>query len=143
MAKMKTEFIDGCLKNNISKNLAESTFTDMEKFAEYGFNRSHAACYGLIGYQTAYLKSKYPIEFMAALLTANEGDIDKIAIDVQECQKMGIEVLPPDINESFEHFTVIPSEEGENDKIRFGLLTIKNVGKNIVEEIIKERKRNG
>jgi DNA polymerase III subunit alpha len=143
MAKMKTEFIEGCLKNNISKNLAENTFTDMEKFAEYGFNRSHAACYGLIGYQTAYLKASYPVEFMAALLTANEGDVDKIAIDVQECQKMGIEVLPPDINESFEHFTVVTSEGEEKDKIRFGLLTIKNVGKNVVEEIIKERKAQG
>ncbi len=143
MAKMKTEFIEGCIKNNLSRDLAESTFTDMEKFAEYGFNRSHAACYGLIGYQTAYLKATYPVEFMAALLTSNEGDVDKIAIDVQECQKMEIEVLPPDINESFEHFTVVSGENNEKDKIRFGLLTIKNVGKNVVEEIIKERKAHG
>lgn len=145
MAKMKTDFIEGCINNNVDKRLAENTFTDMEKFAEYGFNRSHAACYGLIGYQTAYLKANYPVEFMAALLSSNEGDVDKVAIDVQECQKIGIEVLPPDINESFEHFTVVPLKDNEEGagKIRFGLLTIKNVGKNIVEEIIKERKANG
>ncbi len=144
MAKMKSEFIEGCLKNGLDRKLAESTFLDMEKFAEYGFNRSHAACYGLIGYQTAYLKANYPVEFMAALLTANEGDVDKVAIDVAECQKIGIKVLAPSINESFEHFTVVPSnKEGEKDKIRFGLLTIKNVGQNIVEKIIKERKNGG
>lgn len=149
MAKMKSEFIDGCVKNGLSDSLARDTFSDMEKFAEYGFNRSHAACYGLIGYQTAYLKANYPVEFMAALLSSNEGDVDKIAIDVQECQKIGIDVLPPDINESFEHFTVVSISDGENDssdkvgKIRFGLLTIKNVGKNIVEEIIIERKKSG
>ncbi len=149
MTKMKNEFIDGCVKNGLNDNLARTTFSDMEKFAEYGFNRSHAACYGLIGYQTAYLKANYPVEFMAALLSSNEGDVDKIAIDVQECQKIGIDVLSPDINESFEHFTVVSvkdKKEGPDDKIgkiRFGLLTIKNVGKNIVEEIIKERKKNG
>ena len=141
MTKMKNEFIDGCVKNGLNDNLARTTFSDMEKFAEYGFNRSHAACYGLIGYQTAYLKANYPVEFMAALLSSNEG--------VQECQKIGIDVLSPDINESFEHFTVVSvkdKKEGPDDKIgkiRFGLLTIKNVGKNIVEEIIKERKKNG
>ncbi|MBT4277439.1 DNA polymerase III subunit alpha [Candidatus Falkowbacteria bacterium] len=146
MAKMKSEFIEGCVKKGLEENLARDTFRDMEKFAEYGFNRSHAACYGLIGYQTAYLKANYPVEFMAALLTANEGDVDKVAIDVAECQKIGIEVLPPDINESFEHFTVVPLKEGDDKKfgqIRFGLLTVKNVGENIVTEIIKERKKNG
>lgn len=148
MEKMKGEFIEGCIKNGIDKSLAEDTFLGMEKFAEYGFNRSHAACYGLIGYQTAYLKANYPVEFMAALLSANNGDVDKIAIDVQECQKMHIDVLPPDINESFENFAVVPlteqeREENKNEKIRFGLLTVKNVGQNIVEEIIKERKANG
>lgn len=141
MEKMKSEFVSGCIENKINKRLAEQTFTDMEKFAEYGFNRSHAACYALIGYQTAYLKANYPVEFMAALLTSNEGDMDKIATDVQECQRIEIKVLPPDVNESFEHFTVVPSEKEK--KIRFGLLTIKNVGQNIVEEIIKERKANG
>ncbi|MEA2065241.1 MAG: DNA polymerase III subunit alpha [Patescibacteria group bacterium] len=140
MEKMKSEFISGCLENKINKKLAEQTFEDMEKFAEYGFNRSHAACYALIGYQTAYLKSNYPVEFMAALLTSNEGDTDKIATDVQECQRFEIKVLPPDVNESFKHFTVVSSEKER--KIRFGLLTIKNVGQNIVEEIIKEREVN-
>lgn len=146
MAKMKKDFVQGCIKNNLSEKIAKDTFSDMEKFAEYGFNRSHAACYGLIGYQTAYLKANYPVEFMAALLSSNEGDVDKIAIDVQECQKIGIEVFPPDINESFEHFTVVPllnDSKGKIGQIRFGLLTIKNVGKNIVEKIIKERKKSG
>ncbi len=141
MQKMKSEFVSGCVENKINKKLAEQTFEDMEKFAEYGFNRSHAACYALIGYQTAYLKANYPVEFMAALLTSNEGDMDKIAIDVHECQRLEIKVLPPDVNESFKHFTVVPSETER--KIRFGLLTIKNVGQNIVEEIIKERKAIG
>ncbi|MEA2088660.1 MAG: DNA polymerase III subunit alpha [Patescibacteria group bacterium] len=146
MAKMKNEFVQGCIKNNLNEKLARDTFSDMEKFAEYGFNRSHAACYGLIGYQTAYLKANYPVEFMAALLSSNEGDVDKIAIDVQECQKIGIEVLPPDINESFKHFTVVPLLADNKNKIgqiRFGLLTIKNVGGNIVEKVIKERKKSG
>ncbi|NCF75430.1 MAG: DNA polymerase III subunit alpha, partial [Xanthomonadaceae bacterium] len=146
MAKMKNKFIEGCVKNNLNEKLARETFSDMEKFAEYGFNRSHAACYGLIAYQTAYLKTNYPVEFMAALLSSNEGDVDKIAIDVHECQKIKIEVLPPDINESFEHFTVVFSSINNKDKIgqiRFGLLTIKNVGKNIVKKIIEERKAGG
>ncbi len=141
MAKMKKEFVDGCLKNNISEKIAEETFTDMEKFAEYGFNRSHAVCYALIGYQTAYLKAHYPAEFMASLLTADRENIDRIAIEVDECRQMGIEVLPPDVNKSFVDFGVI--NENKKDEIRFGLAAIKNVGRNIVEIIVEERKTNG
>ncbi|MEA1937079.1 MAG: DNA polymerase III subunit alpha [Patescibacteria group bacterium] len=141
MAKMKKEFIEGCLKNNLNQKLAEETFSDMEKFAEYGFNRSHAVCYALIGYQTAYLKAHYPAEFMAALLTADRENIDRIAIEVDECRQMGIEVLPPDVNMSFVDFGVV--NENGKDEIRFGLAAIKNVGRNIVEIIVEERKANG
>ncbi len=141
MAKMKNEFIEGCLKNGLGKKLAEETFSDMEKFAEYGFNRSHAVCYALIGYQTAYLKAHYPAEFMASLLTSDRENIDRIAIEVEECRQMGIDVLPPDVNTSFADFGVI-NKDGK-DSIRFGLAAIKNVGHNIVEAIVEDRKANG
>ncbi|MDF1498067.1 MAG: DNA polymerase III subunit alpha [Patescibacteria group bacterium] len=141
MGKMKTEFIQGCIKNNLNKKLAEETFSDMEKFAEYGFNRSHAVCYAFIGYQTAYLKAHYPAEFMASLLTSDQENIDRIAIEVDECRQMGIEVLPPDVNKSFVNFGVI--NENGKEEIRFGLSAIKNVGQNIVETIVEERKENG
>ncbi|MCK4919108.1 MAG: DNA polymerase III subunit alpha [Candidatus Pacebacteria bacterium] len=141
MAKMKVDFIEGCIKNDISKKIAEETFSDMEKFAEYGFNRSHAVCYAFIGYQTAYLKAHYPAEFMASLLTADRENIDRIAIEVDECRQMGIEVLPPDVNMSFVNFGVI--NENGKEEIRFGLSAIKNVGQNIVETIVEERKENG
>ncbi|MBW6440824.1 DNA polymerase III subunit alpha [Patescibacteria group bacterium] len=141
MAKMKVSFIEGCVKNNISKKIAEETFTDMEKFAEYGFNRSHAVCYAFIGYQTAYLKAHYPAEFMASLLTADRENIDRIAIEVDECRQMGIAVLPPDVNMSFVNFGVI--NENGKEEIRFGLSAIKNVGQNIVQIIVDERKENG
>jgi DNA polymerase-3 subunit alpha len=141
MAKMKKEFVKGCLKNNLDRRLAEETFSDMEKFAEYGFNRSHAVCYALIGYQTAYLKAHYPAEFMASLLTSDRENTDRIAIEVEECRRTGIEVLPPDVNKSFINFGVI-NEKGK-DEIRFGLSAIKNVGHNVVETIVEERKVNG
>ena len=141
MAKMKEEFIKGCLENDISEKIAKETFSDMEKFAEYGFNRSHAVCYAFIGYQTAYLKAHYPAEFMASLLTADQENIDRVAIEVDECRQMGIEVLPPDVNKSFINFGVI--NENKKEEIRFGLSAIKNVGHNIVETIVEERKENG
>lgn len=152
LAEQKEKFINGCVKNGIGKQLAEKVFSFIEPFAGYGFNRSHAACYALIGYQTAYLKAHYPTEFMAALLTADQNDIDRIAIEIEECRKMGIEIMPPDINESFASFTVVTSGTKENKAvseneeaktIRFGLNAVKNVGSHIVEEIIKERKANG
>jgi DNA polymerase-3 subunit alpha len=138
LKEQKDKFIEGCLKNKISKEIAEKIWQFIEPFAGYGFNKSHATCYALIAYQTAYLKANYPVEFMAALLTSDQNDTDRIAIEVEECRRLGIEVLPPDVNESFENFTVV----GEK-KIRFGLLAIKNIGKGIVNEIIKEREENG
>ena len=139
--KLREDFVKGCVKKGIKKEIAEKAFTDMEKFAEYGFNRSHATCYAMIGYQTAYLKGNYPAEFMAALMTADKNDIERIAIEVEECRQIGIEVLPPSVNKSFGNFTVV--DEGQKTLIRFGLRAIKNVGENIVEEIVKERKRGG
>ena len=152
LAKQKEKFIDGCVKNNIHQDLAEKIFSFIEPFAGYGFNRSHAACYALIGYQTAFLKAHWPTEFMAALLTADQHNTDRIAIEIEECRKMGIKILPPDINESYASFTVISSGTKDNevaseyeklDTIRFGLNAIKNVGEHIVEVIIEERKENG
>ncbi len=144
MAKMKKDFVDGCVSRHLPRKLAEETFSSMEKFAEYGFNKSHAACYALIAYQTAYLKANYPVEFMASLLTSDQQDMDRVAIEIDECKQVGIEVLPPDINESFTTFTVV-AESLKNNKptIRFGLQAIRNLGENIVKEIIHERKRFG
>lgn len=144
----KTKFIDGCVKNGLTKNLAEKIFAFIEPFAGYGFNRSHAACYALIGYQTAYLKAHYPTQFMAALLNSDKDDLDRIAIEVEEAREIGIEVLSPDINESFRDFTVVvekkPSKEEKfSGKIRFGLEAIKGVGAHIAQEIIEERKKHG
>jgi len=140
--EQKIKFIDGCVRNKIDRDTAEKVFSFIEPFAGYGFNRSHAACYALIGYQTAYLKAHFPTEFMAALLTSDQQDIDRVAIEVDECRHMGIEVLPPNINESFATFTVI-SNKDENEKIRFGLEAIKNVGHNVANAIVEERKQNG
>jgi len=139
--KLRESFVKGCGKNGISQKIAEKTFTDMEKFAEYGFNRSHAACYAMIAYETAYLKANYPAEFMAALLTADQNDTDRIAIEVEECRQLGIPVLPPSVNNSYRGFTVV--EEGGKILIRFGLMAVKNVGENIVQVIVKERKNQG
>ncbi len=152
LAQQKEKFIDGCVKNNVHQELAEKIFSFIEPFAGYGFNRSHAACYALIGYQTAYLKAHWPVEFMAALLTADQHNSDRIAIEIEECKKMKINIMPPDINESFDSFTVVTSGTVENkiadvdeklETIRFGLNAIKNVGEHIVEVIITERKENG
>ncbi|MFA5925299.1 MAG: DNA polymerase III subunit alpha [Parcubacteria group bacterium] len=138
----KIKFIEGCMKNNIDRKIAEKVFAFIEPFAGYGFNRSHAACYALIGYQTAYLKAHYPAEFMAALLTSDQQDIDRIAIEVEESRNMGIEVLPPNINESFVTFAAI-CRPNEPEKIRFGLGAIKNVGQKVSDTIVEERKANG
>ena len=152
LAEQKEKFIEGCVKNGIYKELAEKVFSFIEPFAGYGFNRSHAACYALIGYQTAYLKAHWPVEFMAALLSSDQGDSDRVAIEIEECRNMGIKIMAPDINESFASFTVVTPGTKENtavdknakiDTIRFGLNAIKNVGAHIVEMIIHERKENG
>ncbi len=140
--EQKIKFIAGCEKNGISREIGEKVFSFIEPFAGYGFNRSHAACYALIGYQTAYLKAHYPEAFMAALLTSDQDNIDRIAIEVDETRDMGIEVLAPDVNESFEDFAVI-DQEGKKTRIRFGLNAIKNVGHVVAAEIVKERKAQG
>ena len=133
----KERLIKGMLENGIDEVTAKKIWELFPPFARYGFNRSHAACYALIAYRTAYLKSHYPIEFMTALLNADSGDIERIAYLVSESQKSGVKVLAPDVNKSFVNF--VPEEEN----IRFGLLAIKNVGVNIVEAMIEERQRGG
>ncbi|MFA6197674.1 MAG: DNA polymerase III subunit alpha [Patescibacteria group bacterium] len=144
LAEQRNKFIDGCVNNDIPKSTAEKVFDFIEPFARYGFNRSHGACYALIAYQTAYFKANYPAEFMAALLTSDQENIDRIAIEIDECRKMNIQVLPPDINESFSTFTVVAEKTlAGQPTIRFGLCAVKNVGTNIVNTIITERKANG
>ncbi|MFA5232501.1 MAG: DNA polymerase III subunit alpha [Candidatus Paceibacterota bacterium] len=139
LMEQEEKFVEGMKKNQVSERIAEEIWHWIEPFARYSFNKSHAACYAIIAYQTAYLKANYPVEYMAALLTSEGSDIERIATLIEECKKMGIEVLSPDINESFSNFSVVP---GKN-QIRFGLKAIKNVGYNIVEQIIEERKANG
>lgn len=137
LAEQKEKFVKGCVKNNIDEALAEKIFAFIEPFAGYGFNRSHAACYALIGYQTAYLKAHYPVQFMAALLTNDMGSPDKTIKNIAECREMGIRILPPDVNESRADFTVV------NDAIRFGLAAVKNVGMKAVESILETRDKEG
>ncbi|MBW3569303.1 DNA polymerase III subunit alpha [Candidatus Parcubacteria bacterium] len=138
MAKMKQEFVDGAVKtSNVQPKIIEQLWSELEKFADYAFPKAHAACYALIAYQTAYLKAHYPAAFMAALMTSDYDDTDRLAIEIAECNAMGIKVLPPDVNESFGEFAVVRHDGG--DRIRFGMNAIKNVGTNTVEEIIKAR----
>ena len=145
----KQRFIDGCVKNNVSREIAEKVFSWIEPHASYSFNKSHAVVYATIAYQTAYLKTHYPLEFMASVMTAEKADVERVAFLIDESKAMGIDVLPPDINESFRQFSVVtepPTTFGSKvvgGKIRFGLLAIKNVGANIVEAIVSERKRGG
>jgi DNA polymerase-3 subunit alpha len=142
VAEQREKFIEGCEKTGVGKKIGEQVFAFIEPFAGYGFNRSHAACYALIGYQTAYLKAHYPAEFMAALLTSDQHDTDRVAIEVREAREIGLEVLPPSVNESFEDFAVIVGDDGK-ERIRFGLNAIKNVGSVCTEEIVKVRKAGG
>lgn len=138
MAKMKDAFIEGGIKHSgAERQLMEKFWQQLEDFAAYCFNKSHAACYGLIAYQTAYLKAHYPAAFMAALMTSDYDNTDRLAIEITECKHMGIEVLPPDINQSFHEFAVVPGK----DQIRFGLDAVKNVGSGAVEEIILAREK--
>lgn len=129
--------VPGALRNGLDEATANKLFDEMLDFANYAFNKSHAAAYAVIAYQTAYLKRYYPVEFMAALLNSFVDNLDKIAFYVQVCKKMDIKVLPPDINESDSYFTVV------EDKIRFGLSAVKNVGLNMTMEIVSEREKNG
>ncbi|MBI2083652.1 MAG: DNA polymerase III subunit alpha [Deltaproteobacteria bacterium] len=138
MAQQKDKFIQGSLKNKIQTKKAEKIFDLMAKFAEYGFNKSHSAAYAFISYQTAYLKTHFPVEYMASLLTHEMGNTDKVTIYLAECRDMGISILPPDINESFTDFSVVGEKE-----IRFGLAAVKNVGEAAIESILEARKREG
>lgn len=142
--EQEEKLVSGMVKNGIDKKTANKIWEFIVPFARYGFNRSHAACYAMIAYQTAYLKSNFPEAFMAALLSSDQDNIDRVTIEIKECQKMGINVLPPDINESFSNFAVVESKsKNKLGQIRFGLNAIKNVGHNITKVIIKERKTNG
>ncbi|MDZ7611715.1 MAG: DNA polymerase III subunit alpha [Candidatus Moranbacteria bacterium] len=146
--EQKEKFIQGAKQNGIPDQMAKQIFSFIEPFAGYGFNRSHAACYALIGYQTAFLKARYPAQFMTALLNSDKDDIDRIAIEIEEARIMGIEVLPPDVNESLIEFALIQDssmseEKDKQSQIRFGLEAIKGVGHNIAGRIIEERKKKG
>ncbi|MDP3731254.1 MAG: DNA polymerase III subunit alpha [bacterium] len=145
MAKQHEIFVEGCQKHSgIAKEKAEEIWNLFEPFQGYGFNKAHAACYGRVAYQTAYMKANFPAEYMCAILTAEAGDTTRVAEVITECQDMKIPVLPPDINSSVKDFTVIKGGlPAGGDQIRFGLLTIKNLGANIAEAIIAERKATG
>ena len=135
MMELRGKFISGSLQNKIPKEKAGKMFDLIEHFAGYGFNKSHSAAYAIIAYQTAYLKSHYPVEFLASLLTCDMDNTDKIILYINECREMGIQVLPPDVNESFKDFTVV------ENCIRFGLAAVKNVGQSAIEAILKAREK--
>lgn len=140
--EQKGKWIEGLTKNNIDKATAQKLWEFVEPFARYGFNRAHAACYGRIAYETAYLKAHYPVEFFAALLNAEQKNIDRLAFLLEEAKDKNITVLPPSVNESGDSFTVVEADQ-ENQTIRFGLAAIKNVGANVVARIIEERRKDG
>jgi DNA polymerase-3 subunit alpha len=135
MQKMQVKFVEGAVANGVPKAVIEKFWKDLLGFADYCFNKSHSACYGLTSYHTAYLKAHYPAEFMAALMTSDFDDTDRLSIEIAECKKMGMVVMPPDVNESFVEFAVVP----ETGQIRFGMAAIKNVGTGAVEEILRAR----
>ena len=136
MRKMKVEFVEGAVKHSqADPKKAELFWAQLEEFANYCFNKSHAACYGLISYWTAYLKAHYPDAFMAALMTSDQDDIDRLAIEINECKHMGLRVMSPDVNESFVEFAVVPGQNA----IRFGLAAVKGVGVGAVEEVLRAR----
>ncbi|MGE4357606.1 MAG: DNA polymerase III subunit alpha, partial [Candidatus Omnitrophota bacterium] len=138
MDKARKSFVEGALQNGINVDVANKIFNQMELFARYGFNKSHSAAYALISYRTAYLKANFTAEFMTALLTSEKDNTEKVVQYINECARLNIKVLPPDINESFANFTLVSS-----DTIRFGLTAIKNVGETAVNEIIKTRNATG
>ncbi len=138
LLEQEEKLISGMEKNGIDEQTAKKIWNWVLPFARYGFNRAHSCSYAMIAYQTAYLKANFPVEFMASLLTSEKVEVERIGFLIGECKKMGIEVLAPEINESLENFTVVPPK-----KIRFGLLAIKNVGYNIAQAIVKERKAVG
>jgi len=140
MMKVKPEFVEGAVKvGGATREMAETFWSQLEEFANYCFNKSHAACYGLIAYWTAYLKAHYPDAFMAALMTSDHDDIDRLAIEITECKHMGMEVLSPDVNQSYVEFAVVPAAK----QVRFGMAAVKGVGIGAVEEIIRARDAGG
>ena len=139
LAKMYEGFVSGCVKNGVPQKTAKKIWVDWEGFADYAFNKSHAACYGMISYRTAYLKAHYPSAFMAAVMNSDSNNIDRITIEVEECERMGMHVLPPDVNESFPGFAVVK----ETGNIRWGLAAVKNLGEEAAKAIVAERKENG
>jgi DNA polymerase-3 subunit alpha len=141
MAAQKEIFMKGCAERGMKPETIQKLWEQIETFAAYGFNKAHAASYGNLAYKTAYMKANYPLEYMSALLTADSGDVEKIAEIVKECDAMGITVLPPDVNESFPVFSVLTT--AEKPTIRFGLTSIKNFGESIAEAIVAERTHNG
>lgn len=147
IAKQKEQFIKGCKEKGLTEDQANEIFELIERFAGYGFNKSHSTRYSFIAYQTAYLKTYWPVEFMAALLTYEMGNTDKVVDYISEAKSMGIELAPPDINESFTDFTVVKSKShGDKDSsglIRFGLGAVKGVGEKAVQQIIESRENNG
>ncbi len=139
LVAQREKFVEGAVKQGNQAKLAEKIFDEViEPFAGYGFNKSHAACYALIAYQTAYLKAHYPAEFMAALLTSDADNTDRIVVEIEECRNMGISVLPPSVNESRAHFTVV-----DDKNIRFGLMAVKGLGEGPVREVIHVREKEG
>lgn len=138
MDEMKLKFFEGCISKGYDETIVNKIWSDWEAFAQYAFNKSHSTCYALIAFQTGYLKANYPAEYMAAVLSRNISDIKKITIFMDECRRMGMEVLGPDVNESNVKFTV-----NRDGNIRFGLGAIKGVGENAVLQLIEEREKNG
>ncbi len=136
--KLKPLFIEGCEKNNIPKDKAEKIWTDWEAFASYAFNKSHSTCYAYLAYQTGYLKAHYPAQFMAAVMSRNASNISKISVFMDDCKHLGIDVLGPDVNESYKKFTV-----NKKGQIRFGLMAVRGLGEGPAEAILEERKQNG
>jgi DNA polymerase-3 subunit alpha len=144
MQAEKEKLLKGFVKNGMTPKKAQEFWELIEPFAAYGFNKAHAASYGRVAYQTAYMKANYPVEYITAILTAESGDTEKVAEIVHEAEKMDINVLPPNVNESFGGFTVIHGSQNATGRtIRFGLYTIKNLGTDIADAIINERKENG
>ncbi len=135
--KMKAQFMEGCKANGHDLKMCDKVWTDWEAFASYAFNKSHSTCYAFVAYQTAYLKAHYPAEYMAAVLN-NASNLEKITFFMEECKRMGLDVLPPDVNESFKGFAV-----NKKGQVRFGLAGLKGVGEAAIENIIEEREKGG
>ncbi|MCL2451999.1 DNA polymerase III subunit alpha [Candidatus Saccharibacteria bacterium] len=140
MLEIKPKFIDGAMKNSdMPRDIMEQFWSQLEEFANYCFNKSHSACYALVGYWTAYLKAHYPAAFMAALMTSDANNTDRLAIEIAECNRLGLRVTNPDVNESFPEFAVVP----ETGNIRFGLAAVKNVGTTTIDDLMNQRDNFG